>query len=137
MRKLVHIYKIEQAFCNELLAMTIIRKSSCKLPLGVNFCEIEEISGLVGAKIEDEEVNGQKVFTSTVTFQTYCKETFQGKRCAFRLTSIDGTQFLVGTYSRPYPIIKENNAFPEKPGDSDMKTVTITWKAPLPMLTIL
>ena len=126
MTKLVHIIKIEQIQASELLGLIIIKNASCKLPQGVNFSEIE-----------DEEQHGQKVYTTTVTFQTGNKTPGDKVRQAYRLTSIDGTQFLVGTYSRPYAICKENNAFPEKPGDSDLKTVTITWKAPLPMLTIL
>lgn len=137
MTKLVHIAKIEQIQASELLGLVIIKNASCKLPQGVNFSEIEDIHGLVGAKIEDEEQHGQKVYTTTVTFQTGNKTPGDKVRQAYRLTSIDGTQFLVGTDSRPYAICKENNAFPEKPGDSDLKTVTITWKAPLPMLTIL
>lgn len=137
MTKLVHIIKIEQIQASELSGLVVIQKSSCKLPASVNFCEIEDVRGLIGAKIEDEEQNGQKVYTTTVTLQTKEKTPGDRFRLAFRLTSIDGTQFLVGTDSRPYPVIKENNAFPEKPGDSDLKTVTITWKAPLPMLTIL
>lgn len=137
MTKLDHIVKIEQIQVSELSGLVFVKNASCKLPVGVNFCEIEDIRGLIGTKIEDDEQDGQKVYTTTVTFQTKEKTPGDRVRLAFRLTSIDGTQFLVGTDSRPYPVIKENNAFPEKPGDSDMKTVTITWKATLPMLTIL
>lgn len=137
MTKLLHFIKIEQIQASGLSGLVIIPNASCKLPVSVNFCEIENIRGLVGAKVEDEEQHGQKVYTTTVTFQTEEKSPGDRFRLAYRLTSVDGTQFLVGTDSRPFPIIKENNPFPEKPGDSVLKTVTITWKAPIPMLTIL
>ena len=59
------------------------------------------------------------------------------RQAAFRLTSVDGKRYMIGTDSRPYPIIRERNPFPEKPVDSSLKTVTITWKSLMPMLLIV
>lgn len=137
MTKLVHIHKIEFIDSSDLSGMKILTQHSCRIPNGVNFCEIESLSGLVGAKTEDTMDDGEKVYTTTVTFQMKCKMPTEERRVAFRLTSIDGNQFLVGTDIRPYPVIKENNPYPEKPGDSVLKQVTVTWKSPYPMLLIL
>lgn len=137
MTKLVHINKIEFIRSSELSGLIRVTNSSCRIPSDVNFTEINEIVNLVGVKMEDESQKGETVYTTTVTFQTKRKDVVRWKRIAFRLTSIDGNQFLVGTGSRPYPVVKENNTFPEKPGDSTLKTVTITWRSLLPMLYIV
>lgn len=137
MPNIVHFTKIEKIQVSELPKIYMVDSSSCKISANVNFTKINNLAGLIGAKVEDVEENGQKVYTTTVTFHTCDKTPVRMKRQAFRLTAVDGSQFLVGTDIRPYPIVKESNPFPEKAGDNVLKTVTITWKAPCPMLSIL
>ncbi|MGX8697961.1 MAG: hypothetical protein ACSW8D_16395, partial [Prevotella sp.] len=91
----------------------------------------------VGVTIEDSYENNQKVYTTTATFNTCDKQPMTVRQAAFRLTSVDGKRYMIGTDSRPYPIIRERNPFPEKPVDSSLKTVTITWKSLMPMLLIV
>lgn len=116
--------------------MEILYGASCRITREPNFEEIN-IWELVGVNIEDSYENNQKVYTTTATFQTCDKEPITERQLAFRVTSMNGQRFLIGTNARPYPIIKERNPFPEKPTDSAMKTVTITWKAIYPMLRIV
>ena len=136
MSKLVHINKIELASSESLSMLVVIDESTCRFKSSAAFTEIN-INELVGVTVEDELVNNQRVYTTTATFKSCSKIPMEARRKAFRLTSVDGQRFMIGTNARPYPIIKENNPFPEKPTDSSLKTVTITWKAPHPMLRIL
>ena len=122
MSKLVHVNRIEMIRIEELTPLKVIDSTSCRFERSVDYSQLE-IKELVGVVVEDSYDNNQKTYTTTAT--------------AFRLTSVDGRQYMIGTSSRPYPIIKEKNNFPEKPNDSTMKTVTITWKAPLPMLLVI
>lgn len=135
MSDLVHIVKIEMAEAGVLSSMLITSPSSCHFRIMPDFQEID-IQELVGVKIEDTCENNQKVFTTTATFYTKDKTPMSSRQKCFRLTSVSGQQYIIGTAQRPYPIIKENNAFPEKPADSTLKQVTITWKAPHPMLQV-
>ena len=136
MSELVHINKIEMVDCEDLYPMVVFQNDTCKLHDDPDFQEIP-IYELVGVNIEDSYENNQKVFTTTATFNTDCKQPMTDRKKAFRLTSVSGLRYLIGINLRPFPVIKEKNAFPEKPTDSSMKTVTITWKALYPMLLIM
>lgn len=118
-----------------LSSLQVISDTSLKLSSEVNFSKID-IHELVGVTIEDSYENNQKVYVTTATFITACKKPLTDRRIAFRLTSVDGKRYIIGTNARPFPIIKEKNAFPEKPADSSAKAVTITWKSLYPMLLI-
>ena len=116
--------------------MKMLSLHSCSVPSSVEFAEINTV-GLVDVKMDDSIENKEKVYTSVVSFQTPNKTPAGVSRLAFRLTTIDGNRFLLGTSERPYPIIKESNPFPGKVGDSTLKSVTITWKSPCPLLYIV
>ena len=136
MSKLVHVNKIEIADACTLGGIQIVGESSCRIKTQPSFSEIC-IRELVGVTIEDSYENNQKVYTTTATFNTYDKQPMTVRQAAFRLTSVDGKSYMIGTDSRPYPIIKEKNPFPEKHTDSTLKTVTVTWKSLMPMLLII
>lgn len=136
MSKLVHVRKIEIADACSLGSIQVFNETTCRFKSDPVFSEIS-IKELVGVTVEDSYENNQKVYTTTATFNTCDKTPMTVRQAAFRLTSMDGKRYMIGTDSRPYPIIKERNPFPEKPADSTLKTVTITWKALLPMLLIV
>ena len=136
MSKLVHVRKIEIADAYSLGSIQVLSETTCRFKSQPVFSEIS-IKELVGVSIEDSYENNQKVYTTTATFKTCDKKPLTIRQAAFRLTSIDGQRYMIGTDSRPYPIIKEKNPFPEKPADSVLKTVTITWKSFLPWLLIV
>ena len=133
---MVHINKIEFTRTENLTPLKIVDNVSCIFTREVDFTKID-IQELVGVNIEDSYENNQKVYTTTATFTTRCKEPFYNRCLAFRLSSVDGKRYLIGTNGRPYPIIKEKNPFPEKVPDSSMKIITITWKSTFPMLLII
>ena len=136
MSHVIHITKIESTPSPSLSGMKMVSFDSCRLPFGVVFTSINTV-GLVDVKMEDSLEDNQKIFTTVVTFQTPDKVPSKKSRLSFRLTSANGSQYLVGSYARPYAIIKETNPIPGKAGDSIMKTVTVTWKSSSPMLYIV
>jgi len=136
MSKYFHIKKIEMVRIEELLPLRITSNTSCVLLRELDFVDLD-IQELVGVSIEDSYENNQKVYTTTATFSTKRKEPFSSRGLAFRLTSVNGQRFMIGTQERPFPVIKEKNPFPEKVPDSTLKTVTITWKSTFPMLRII
>lgn len=135
MTNLVHILKIESVSSASLDSMLIIGKNKCRIP-AVTFSKIE-ILDMVGVKITDAYENNQRIYTTTATFKTCDKTPSDLRGMAFRLTSKTGEQFLIGTSSRPYPVVKEENPYPEKAVDGMAKTVTITWKSTYPPLLII
>ena len=123
------------ASAESITAIRVITGTTCRFTNDVLFTEIS-IHGVVGVIVEDSYENNQKVFTTTATFQTCDKLPQTERRMAFRMTGIDEKRYMIGTDSRPFPIIKERNPYPERPADSSLKTVTITWRSLLPMLLI-
>lgn len=124
------------ARAESLTAIRLISESVCRFTHDVEFEKIN-IQELVGVTVEDSYENNQKVYTTTATFQTCGKEPMTERQVAFRLTALDGHRFMIGTNSRPFPIVKEQNYFPEKPTDTSLKKVTVTWKSLFPMLLII
>lgn len=136
MLKLVHVNKIEKVRIADLSSLRIVSPSTCRFVKDVHFSEIS-IKELAGVSVEDSYENNQKIFTTTITFHAMDHEPLSDRQYAFRLTTVKGEKFLVGTNTRPYPIIKENTPYPEKPADNMLKKMTITWKSIYPMLKIL
>lgn len=136
MSQTVHFTKIETADASGLGGLQLVGEASCRFSSTPVFTEIK-VNGLVGVTVEDELENNQRVFTTTATFESCDKEPLAARRHVFRLTGADGKQYLIGTDTRPFPIIKEKNPWPAKPTESTMKTVTVMWKALLPILTIV
>ena len=135
MTNLVHILKIECVSSASLDGMLVIDKNKCRIPT-VTFSMID-ILDMVGVKVTDAYEDNQRIYTTTATFKTCDKRPSDLRGMAFRLTSKTGAQFMIGTGSRPYPVVKEDNPYPEKAVDPMTKTVTITWKSPYPPLLII
>lgn len=136
MNKKDYIKKIEWAHASDLQGMTIASDDSCKLPANVTFHEID-IWELVGAKVETNMENNQLTQSVTITFKTKNSQPMRMRGKVYRLTDMEGGQYLLGTWQRPYCVWKESASRPEKPTDSTLKTVTITLKSLHPLLTII
>lgn len=136
MSKLVHVISIGIADIKSLESAIIVYGNTVHFKTRPLYEEIP-VQDLVGVKIEDNYENNQKIYTTTATFLSHGSEPMDGRQACFLLRSVSGQSFLIGTHERPYPIIKETDNFPEKPADSSLKRVTVTWKAPCPMLRII
>ena len=135
MAKLVHIIRIEEIDTSKLYDMEVLGPHLCRLKSNVNFKKIN-ICGLVEVTEEDNYENNEQTWTTTIKYTTKDKKTKGNRRKAYRLTSVDGTVFIVGTYERPYPVEKESNPYPSKETGSTLRTVTVTWKAPYGLLYV-
>lgn len=109
---------------------------ACFLSNALIFTNID-IYELVGVRVEDEYENNQRQYTTTATFRTARKIPASTRQCIFRLTSADGTKYIIGTGQIPHPVVKEKEPYPEKPADTTLNTVTVIWKAVYPMLKVL
>lgn len=63
--------------------------------------------GLASLEVTDKVENGVRIYTSKLT-ATLCKPFLHPKRpSAFRLTDVQGKQYLLGTAQSPYPLISQ------------------------------
>lgn len=130
------IIKIEQADCKDLSVMEVAGERQCHFMSDVNFTEINTFGNIQVSEDSDYQ-NNERIWTITVTYKQKCKLPTGARRKAYRLTRLDGTQFVVGTYDRPFPVIKESNPYPDKVTGTTLMTVTITWKSKHGMLEII
>ena len=136
MYKLVHIISIETTSASNLNALDVFdgNKSCLKVDCDWKVIPIKELADV---KVEDSFENGQKYYTTTVSFYSPDRELTKSQRAAFRLTSVRGKLYLMGSNDRPYPIIKETANFPDDPKNTSMKRVVITWKSIFPLLELV
>lgn len=135
MQHLPHIVKVESAPCTEVNPVTVLTDDRCSISNNVNFTDLN-IKGQAEAKVESELENQSTVYTTTLSFQTCHYQQWIEGRNVFRLTCADGKRYLMGTHMRPYPTVKQTLPFP-KGSDTQLRSVTVTLKAELPLLQIL
>ncbi len=101
--------------------------------------QFEKIStiGLSSVEISDKIENNQRVFTTKLTM-TRCEKLLPGsKKYCFKVTTVTGSEFLIGSADKPYPVIENSESFPSSPGNKSGATVTVTYTSTIPMLAIL
>ena len=103
--------------------------------MNVNFTDINTY-GLIDVRKEGETKDHEMLYTVTLTYQTHDRTVPDFRHKAFRLTALDGSQYLLGGCGRPYPTVKENTPTPSKPTDSSLTSVIITLTSPSPLLSI-
>lgn len=135
MFKSVILKKVEFASAVSLSSMEIVAPAKCKFKSEPSFTEIN-INELADVKIEDSLENNQKIFTSILSFKTCARDPLADRRLVYRLTAADGTQYILGSKSRPFPITTEENPFPSNPTESSLKKVTVKWQSIFPLLTV-
>ena len=135
MSNLVHVVKAEFVSCSSLSNLKVTSPSSCRLLSDVSFAVIP-MEGLAKVMVESELNKNQLMYSTTLSLRSHDRKLLGLRQVAFRLTSVDGNRYMLGTHARPYPMIKEADTFPDKPGDSTLKDLTVTWKSPFPLLLI-
>lgn len=130
------IIKIEETDCRNLSTMEVVGERQCHFMSDVNFTEINTFGNIQVSEDSDYQ-NNERIWTITITYKQKCKNPSGWRRKAFRMTRLDGKKIVVGTFSRPFPVIKESNPYPDKPTGTTLMTVTVTWKSKLGMLEII
>ena len=135
MQNLSHIIKVERADIDQLNPITILSDDTCSVSQNVNFTDLH-IKEQAAVNVESSVENNEEIYNTTLEFKTCHYEPSVPRRQVFRLTSADGTLYLLGTHERPYPVIKQVLPFP-KGQDSQLRTVTVTLKSRFGLLRIL
>ena len=128
MSVLVQIRSVAYTSAANLDGMAIVNNLFCIIPPGVVFTTIN-IEGLADLNIEDTIEENQRVYNTSLSFRTCDKQPADIRRSVFLVESVRGRRYLVGSASRPYPIYKETNHFPDRPTDSTLKQVNVSWRS--------
>lgn len=103
--------------------------------MNVNFTEVNTY-GLIDVREEGETKDHQMMYTVTITYQTHDRTLPDFRHNSFRLTSLNGKQYLLGSHERPYPTVKKSTPTPSKPSESTLTTVVVSLLSSAPLLYI-
>lgn len=134
MNKVRIITKVERTLCSNLKGMLRLGENSVKLPDNIQWKEVtcREYASLSTAEKMDDKV---PIYNATLKFYT-CQELQDHRNYAYRLKLVDGTQLLLGTSVRPFPVMTVQDSLPEKPSDNSWMEVMVTWSwiRPIPQI---
>lgn len=131
-----NIRKVELIEAYHLQHSDIIAERGVWLNVYQQFTPVETI-GLSSVEISDKIENRQRVYTTKLTMLCLYNLLPGAKKYAFRLTTVTGSQFLIGCSEKPYPMIQNSEKFPSAAGDRSGVTVTVTLVSVIPVLAIL
>lgn len=94
------------------------------------------IVGLASIEVSDKVDNGCRKWTSKLSCLLQVRPSVPQEPMSFRLTAVDGTQFIMGLSDRPHPIVNIHDACADRPGGQCDCTLTATLNGPIPMLKL-
>lgn len=130
---LKHIKKVELIEAKHLVNSAIINNNAILLQIYRPFSKLETV-GLSSVEISDKIENKVRIYTSKLT--ALLPETFEvgNRKLCFRVTTVSGEQFLIGTDKRPFPVVTFSENYPNSTSARCGSTMTVTYSNTIPML---
>ena len=127
MGNIIYINKVEMIDAGQLSSSTFF-KQGAKIPEDLPFVELCTV-GLSNFEISDKVENKVRIFHHSLKSKLVeCIEIGNRKLC-FRLTAVDGSQYMIGTDSRPYPLVQQEDLHHSELSQSCAVTLDISWKS--------
>lgn len=124
-----HIRKIEYCAAYHLKRAIILPAQAKALVREPMPWQELPLVGLASLEVTDEVENGVRIYTSKLT-ATLCKPFLHPKRpSAFRLTDVQGKQYLVGTALQPFPLVKQEESIASSAASQTAFTITIQYSS--------
>ncbi len=133
---LQNIKMVEYIETKYMLNATMIHNDKILLNYWRNFSELY-IDGLAKVEVDEAIENGSRLSTVKLTAHTACNFIVDHRKLAWRVTTVTGEQYLIGTTEQPFPITTVANDFPDKETERSGQIITVTWKTPLTLLKII
>lgn len=108
-----NIRKVECIEAYHLQHSDIIADRGVWLNVYQQFSPISTI-GLSSVEISDKIENKQRIFTTKLTMFRSKKLLPGAKKLCFKVTTVTGSQFLIGSSEKPYPVIQNEETFPSE-----------------------
>jgi hypothetical protein len=130
---LKHIKKVEIIEAKHLVNSTIINDNSILLQIYRPFSILDTV-GLSSVETSEKIENKVRIHTSKLT--VLLPEGFEvgNKKLCFRVTTVSGERFLIGTDKRPFPIVTFSENYPNSTSTRCGSTMTVTYSNTIPML---
>lgn len=127
MNVIKYINKVEMIDAEYLASSTFFSKG-VKLAEPLSFEPLCTI-GLSTFEISDKVECKNRVFHSSLKAMLPSRLDIGNRKLCFRLTAVDGSQYMLGSDSRPYPTIGQNESHPSDVGQSCAVMLEATWKS--------
>ena len=136
MSEIHYISRVEYCEVRELTAMTVVKKQFALVPPAANFTRLPMV-GLASVEVSDKIENKQRVFVSKLA--VFLPERFEvgNKKLCFRLRTVSGEYFMLGSGDRPYSIITSTDTIPDTPSSRCGSAMVVTYTGILPLLRIM
>lgn len=95
------------------------------------------LDGLAQVEVSEAVEDGSRLTTVRLTAHTAEDWHVDNRRLCWRVTTVDGRQYLIGLAEQPWPVVTVADAYPDKATERSGKTLTVTWTTPLGLLRIV
>ena len=134
--QLPFIKKVEAIDAYHLVHCDIIKDRGVLLNVTQIFEEIPLI-GFASCEISDKIENNTRIFSIKLQIHSTSALTVSDRNLCFRLTTVTGSQFLLGCYDKPYPTVTNEQSYPSAATGHSGNIITATLNSTLPLLAIL
>ena len=95
------------------------------------------MDGMASCEVTETVENGSRLTTIRLTAHTTEDFHVDNRRLCWRITTVDGRQYLIGLDEQPWPVTTVADTYPDKATERSGKTVTVTWTTRLGLLQIM
>lgn len=120
-----NIIKVELIEAENLAGLVYPERDKCIIPPGVSFRQIP-CKNPSSCEITDKIESKVRIFTSKLTFKSCEQINPTWRQFAYRITTADGCQYLIGRDHRPYPALGISETMPSSRTESSITTYTVT-----------
>lgn len=132
---LQNINRVEFIETRYLSNMVLLGNNEVTLQYWRNFVELCLV-GLADVEVNQAVDNGSRLTTIKLTARTTSDFGVDNRRLVWRVSTVTGEQFLIGTTEQPFPVTTVANDFPDKATSQSGKEITVSWQTPLNILKI-
>lgn len=133
---LKNISKVEFIEARYLKDITIIPGAGVLLNVWRDFRKMDSV-GLSSATVVSKVTKKNTIYT--INLKVLLKSTFEAdnRHLCYRLTTVTGTQYLLGTDIAPYPMTTTSDNFPSSVTEKSGTTITVEYSNTFGLLPIL
>ena len=132
---LQNIIKVEFIETRYLKNMVLLGNHAVSLKYWRNFMDLCLV-GLASVDVSQHVENGSRLTAVKLTAHTTDDFHVDHRRLAWRVTTVDGKQYLIGINEQPFPVTTVSDNYPDKSTEPSGKIITVSWQTPLDLLEI-
>lgn len=95
------------------------------------------IVGLASLEAADELQQSARVFTHKLACTIPARKPLPECPLVWRVTSADGTRYLLGSYDKPFPVWSQTDKFPDRTSDKTACVLTVRYASMMPLMEIV